>query len=377
MIELPKARLGMRLQSDGVHPPFSVWPVTAGQQPKLQHRIFSADPWPVIADAIQQRCPKRLKDVAFAFQEQAEDFYQSALDGKILHAKPLLLYYGMLNLAKARILTEDLASPDYKPHHGLSESAKLREIQGAKIKLIERGNMPSLFSDFARAIGGNQLTLKKQYKLGEIFPQILTGHRLWCSAQQTRERFVGIESLDILFQSGGSIDGPIRDVWVRIRINENDLAPLGVAATELIERSGLGNRWQLVTDDDDDYGMVCLEQKARAYQSNPTEVVENLMIELRPKLWSSVLIVPPYTKYYLYVSPTLRRKEVMPQLLSMYLTMFFLGSITRYRPHHFGPLIRGNFGAFIEGVVNDIPRQFLYLIASTFLRREIAKAAIV
>ena len=107
------------------------------------------------------------------------------------------------------------------------------------------------------------------------------------------------------------------------------------------------------------------------------EVVESLMVELRPKLWSSVLIVPPYTKYYLYVSPTSRRMEVLPQLLSMYLTMYFLGSITRYRPHHFGLLIRGNFGAFIEGMVNDIPRQFLYLAASTFLRREIAKAAIV
>ena len=295
------------------------------------------------------------------------------MDGRILHAKPLLIYYGMLNLAKALILTEAQRQRDYKPHHGLTDVQDDPLTPEAKIKVTgPRRGMPPLFSDFARAIGGRQLTLKTEYKLGEVFPQILTGHRLWCSAQaqQARERFVGIESINTLFQPGSN-----RDVWVQIRIKEGDLAPLGVAKSDVIARSALGEGWRLV--DDKDYGIVCLEQNSRSYQNSPTEAVESLIGDLRSKLWSSVLIVPPYTKYYLYVSPTTDRREVLPQLVSMYLTMFFLGSITRYRSHDFGFLVKSRSGSFIEGAVNDIPRQFLYLTASTFLQREIAKAAIV
>lgn len=163
MSQLPWAREGESLEINGDKPPFSLWLVAGAPKPKLQYRIFSADPWPVIADAIEHRCPKNLKEVAFAFQDQAEDFYQSALDGRI-HAKPLLIYYGMLNLAKSLILTENIAPKDYRPHHGLSEDAKLREIQGAIVKVTgprtigpkgKQKTVPPLFSDFARAIVGS------------------------------------------------------------------------------------------------------------------------------------------------------------------------------------------------------------------------------
>jgi hypothetical protein len=338
----------------------------------LQYRIFSADPWPVIADAIEHRCQKSLRETAFAFQDQAEDFYQSALDGRILHAKPLLIYYGMLNLAKSLILTEGLAPKDYKPHHGLRENAKPREIQGARVKVTGRqGKMPPLFTDFARAIGGTTLTLKNEYTLGNIFPQILTGHRLWCSAQGTVERFVGIDTVSIL------VDETAKELWVRIGIRKDDLAPLNVNETQLPERSGFGKGWHVVTTKASDAIIYIEQRNGRQYSGAPIEVAATAVSELRPMLWSSVLIVPPYTKYYLHLSPTSNRSDIMPQLLSMYLTMFFFGSITRYRPHHFNNLIRSDYGAFIEGVVNDIPRQFLYLAASVFLRREVVKAAIV
>lgn len=178
--------------------------------------------------------------------------------------------------------------------------------------------------------------------------------------------------MDILF------DGALKDAWVRIGIRKDDLAPLNVNESELPERAGFDKGWKVVTVKGSE-GITYLEQQStgRKYQSAPIEAAETIVGDLHPMLWSSVLIVPPYTKYYLYISPTRNRTDVVPQLLSMYLTMFFFGSITRYRPHHFNNLIRSDYGAFIEGVVNDIPRQFLYLIASAFLRREVVKAAIV
>jgi YaaC-like Protein len=61
----------------------------------------------------------------------------------------------------------------------------------------------------------------------------------------------------------------------------------------------------------------------------------------------------------------------------MYITTFFLGSITRYRPHQFQRLLNSQYGAQIEAILNEMPLQFVYLMASEFLKRDVSKAAIV
>jgi hypothetical protein len=68
---------------------------------------------------------------------------------------------------------------------------------------------------------------------------------------------------------------------------------------------------------------------------------------------------------------------VLPQLASMYAVMFFLGSVTRYRPEQFENILDSPYGAQIENMLHEIPGQFLFLMASEFLNREVAKASIV
>ena len=85
----------------------------------------------------------------------------------------------------------------------------------------------------------------------------------------------------------------------------------------------------------------------------------------------------PYRQYYLYPSPAAQHGQVLPQILSIYAITFYLGSIVRYRPHHFDEILKGDFGPFIETFLNDQPTQFLYLMASEFAQREVTRAAIV
>ena len=67
----------------------------------------------------------------------------------------------------------------------------------------------------------------------------------------------------------------------------------------------------------------------------------------------------------------------MPQLCSIYMGFFYLGSITRYRPNDFDDLIAGPFGAFVQEFIENQPNQWLYLFASEFAEQEIARAAVV
>ena len=64
-------------------------------------------------------------------------------------------------------------------------------------------------------------------------------------------------------------------------------------------------------------------------------------------------------------------------LPAIFAVMYYLGSITRYRPHHFDTIVDGRFGPMIESFLDDAPSQFLFLLASEFCQQEITKAAIV
>jgi YaaC-like Protein len=168
-----------------------------------------------------------------------------------------------------------------------------------------------------------------------------------------------------------------KSVWVQAVIRKGDLARLGVSYSQLLKRAQLSSDWRIAQIEAEP-DVICLEKKSPdSYQHRPADELMRVVDGIRPALWSSVLIVPPYVKYYLYVAPKNGRSAVLPQLLSMYLVMFFFGSITRYQPHHFERLIDSKYGAQIEGSLNDIPSQFLYLLASEFLKRDVSKAAIV
>ena len=122
--------LGMLNQQQPI--PFSFWPVgRTTRRYGLQSRVFTSDPWGVISERIEEQCPKNSREAARSFLAQGEDFYDASQASKVPFAKPTLLYYSFMNLVKAFILTAGRASGNYRPQHGMSERANLRQIEGA------------------------------------------------------------------------------------------------------------------------------------------------------------------------------------------------------------------------------------------------------
>jgi hypothetical protein len=335
-----------------------------------------------MTQAVKKRCPTAARPAALAFLSQATDFYQAATTGTVVAAKPLVLYYCFMNLAKAYILTHGLRSNLDVAQHGLSEQIGPggRELLDAFLKAFPSNSAAAtpklnLFDDLLSVIKGSGLAGPVDYQLIHLIPQVVIGHRLWATATDEAERFVGLENVRV-YQDAGA-----KAIWLRIYVYAHALTTrLGVSHQQFLDDIGLAADWKEVECDETKEGhrLLCFEQRnVLNYTHRAADKVMDLVKTLRPKLWTTVLTLMPYRRYFVYMAPASERRFVLPQLASIYALAYYLGSITRYRPHHFDKIMDSKYEAFIDGFVRDQLGQFLYLMASEFAERDIAKAATV
>ncbi|MBU1776633.1 MAG: YaaC family protein, partial [Gammaproteobacteria bacterium] len=125
-MRLPSARVGERVRVNDKLIPFSFWPTRLGPRgnASLQTLLFSLDPWALIDLSIKNDCPTAGKAEALACLKQARDFYESATEAGKVSAKPLSLYYCLMNLVKAFCLTRGTQTTFDKAQHGLGETLR-------------------------------------------------------------------------------------------------------------------------------------------------------------------------------------------------------------------------------------------------------------
>ncbi|MEQ1729624.1 MAG: YaaC family protein [Vicinamibacterales bacterium] len=351
---------------------FTRWAMRRGTRRwGLNSRLFATDPWPVIRRSIHDSgIPKPRQEEAIAYLGQARAFFHGAADAALAEAQPVLLYYSFLNLAKALILVRGLAATLTKAEHGLSEGMGPggRELVDAFLDAHPAtATRINVFDLFWRALGGVGVgPAKAKYELPTVLPQIVPGHRLWAAGARRNERFVALDQVQLL-EDGGAI-------WTKLHLQHGDLTRFGIATKNVLKDAGLAGAWKQVTAPT---ATVCLEPSApTTFTSRAADKVMDAINTIAPHLWTTVRSDKPYRTYYLYMCPAAQVGSRMPQLCSIYAIAYYLGSITRYRPHHFTSIIDGAFGPFVEAFLNDQPTQFLYLLASEFTQREVTRAAL-
>lgn len=381
---LPQPREGEILRIKERPLEFSFWPVErTTRRYGLGSRVFATDPWTVIRRSAEIRCTAATKDSAFSLIEQAEDFYKAA-DSGVKAAKPLLLYYCYMNLAKAYILASQQQTDVNNAQHGLSEQLDIVpnpvELVNAFLNAYPSPNRTGQlqnFSELLSALTGSGVALSPhRFDLPKLMPQVVPGHRLWVqgNGKKTKERFLAIERIEFRHNSVA------KTIWLRIYLFADDLRRIDITHKDALTETRVGNLMHDVVCNDavDDRPLVCFEQTAPVtYTGRPSDDIPKVVSQFRHLLWRTVLITPPYRKYYLYASPPSEHGQALPQIISIYAITYYLGSIVRYRPHHFDRILQGKFGPFIEAFLNDQPKQFIYLLASEFAEKEVTKAAIV
>jgi hypothetical protein len=390
MPPLPQPKAGELLRIKDRPVEFSFWPMErTTRRYGLGTRVFATDPWTVIRRSAERRCLAATRDAAFALLGQAEDFYRAAESG-VKAAKPLLLYYCFMNLAKAFVLTCRQRADVNSAMHGLSEKLDPppndQELINAFLHAdstvgpgpVAPGNQKiRVFDELHEAIAGSRIAANPtRFDLPRLMPQVVPGHRLWVegNADANAERFVSVERISFAQNVGN------KEIWLQLFLFADDLRRINIGHQQFLNQARLNGLFREVRTEEKEDGraLLCFEQiHATVYTHRPSDKVPEVVASVRHLLWRTVLSTPPYRKYYLYGAPTNEHAQVLPQVLSIYAITFYLGSIVRYRPHHFDRILEKGYGPFIEAFMNDQPSQFTYLMASEFAEKEITKAAIV
>jgi hypothetical protein len=143
---------------------------------------------------------------------------------------------------------------------------------------------------------------------------------------------------------------------------------------ELIRDSHIPGKWRQVQDTKGN--RIILEQrKTTKYNHRPIDCVQELFQRLRPALWCTVTSSKPHRAYYVFLDSKLGAKR-LPHWASTYILFYYLSDLTRYRPHLFDRFVAMKYGPQIETILDECPRQFLYLMASELLERDVAPAGI-
>jgi len=356
---------------------FSYWPMSrTTRRYGLQNNLFVQNPWTIISSSINRRCPTGARAEALAYLQQAQDFYTAATSERIVSAKPLLLYYCFMNIAKSYCLTVGTKASLNQAQHGLSErlTPGADELRGAYLEAHRSSaSTINIFDEFYRALTGHPISAKKvRYDIPVLLPQIVAGHRLWVAAANGRERFLSIDWIHILEETAS------KSIWLTLRFLQEDLNRLGLTHRKLLLESRLQTSFRDVKDPRGEPSKVYFEQRQSiTYTHIAADEIQDMVAAFRKNLWAVVTSLPPYRKYYVYCCSPTEATQVLPQIASIYAMAYYLGSITRYRPHHFDKIVRSPYGPFVEEFISSQPTQFMYLMASDFATQEIIKPAIV
>jgi hypothetical protein len=203
----------------------------------------------------------------------------------------------------------------------------------------------------------------------------VTGHRLWCAANSEPERFLPIAKIELFDEPANRL------VWTEIEVNKDDTYLLASDAEIILEQADIAGVFHVIGDSSGDGRTVRLQQiTPLKYKNKDDQYIKlnELAANVRKYLWVVATTDPAsYRFYFLYLSPKAEREQTLPQLLGIYTIVYFLGSITRYRPHLFREIIESSSGELIQEILTTQPSQFLYLLASEFARRDVVRAPLV
>lgn len=381
MPSYPQPRAGEELKVRDRPVEFSHWPMRKGQRRHgLQSRIFASDPWNVIEPSIRQVTNSNNRHLGLAALFQARDFFNASEHADIAASRPLLIYYCFLNTLKAYAVSRGLISSFDNVYHGLQSRppAVGRTPISAEIEIHRhrpQGANPraNAFDLFLQMLSAG-LATNKLAQLDQVFPQVLLGHRLWELGSGQKERFIEIERIRYLHNEAN------RQCWVKIWIKKSEFKRSYYSNKDMIDLGRLAPRWRIVetlaAEDNLDDPLLAVEMtNPTTYTGRPADILNSLSNSVRNDFWRSITSFKPFRKYYLYL--TSPDDWVIPQLTSIYLLVFYLGSITRYRPDQFDAFLEGSYGAFVREFIQNQPRQWLYMMASEFVEQEVTQAAIV
>ncbi len=319
---------------------------------KRKPRIVTADPWAFLSHLAVTKLDKRNEDIANAYIAQGNEFFEAAQNPRF-HSRPLLYYYAFLNVVKAALLIRNVRLPPLA-RHGISDpranSRQRLRFAGQRVIIQDSASDHSeIFPEFLRMLG-YQGPLPRSFRVIDLLRVVHSIHRTFTQEVSSSPLFLPVERFDLRHRRGS--------VWLRMRLIRTDKDVRDTLPGVRRRRSFSVTFTQVESDRDRELWFETTPVRA------PTRGLDNAIAELAARVKEcgvgAVLTFQGYRFYLIDTAPRL----CVPCLAAMYGVIFYLGSITRYKPDVFDKIISGRQSWAVEEVLASLPTQFLYGLAS-------------
>jgi len=367
---LPKVRDG--------HPIPASWSFSLFFDSKARRRILAADVWSCLEHLIGERLSRQQRPRANAHLWQGHEFFQAAQNPRF-DSRPLLYYYAFLNASKAFLLARGVKLPP-QTRHGVSDpSANARRrllLEGQTVRIETQGiKNDQLLPELIAAIGASPSN--QSYRVLDLLAQIPAIHRTYATIGRGRTgkaKTKGKPSATIgqIWRKGPCFAGVTLEVlrydngtWARLSLDASAL-DVRQAVKMLVQVPAVQQVFSRV--DTGNAREISFETAIETSKSHDVAMAKLAQTLARGGIWS--LLTEQGYRHYKGAIPARYR---LPQLASIYAVMFFLGSVTRYRPYDYDTILGGRYAWLVEEYLATQPTQFLYLLASTLAGAEVVR----
>ena len=270
------------------------------------------------------------------FIKQSKEYFHSAENSNIL-VKPLLIYYGMMNLIKAIVLTKD---PDYPRNsgvlrHGIT-TRKLKKsnysFRDDEIKIQKEGLLPHFYSLVTNhpsaKIEGNKYQIKE---LISLLPELQTSYQRIFQQQLLYPIEFSTENYDKKTQT------------LRIRVPKRVLQFFNQDKKKFCRELNLYNQKKEFTfslyentDQPNNQHYSSLSEEAICIDYLIKQ--ENIKELSQYNIFQNPMIIQDFKGNY-YIKPIIDTKLILPELMIYYMIMFNLGMLCRYETELWGDII--------------------------------------
>jgi hypothetical protein len=355
----------------------SSWGFSVFYDTRSRRRILAADVWSCIEHAIGERLGRYRSEKAWAYLWQGHEFYQAAQNPRF-DSRPLLYYYSFLNAVKAFLIARGTNVPP-RSFHGVSDPAanskKRLRLEGQTVRVDSRGNqndriLPELIANLGASVSN------QSYRVLDLMAQIPAIHRTYTTIGRGRVKTAVIKTrsrtLIQAWRKGPCFAAaeitPLRDrasAWAIVALDRESLdsrSAIGLLEQTPAIRVGLMRVDRGIKDE------FCFETAGYSLSNRHKAMADISKALGRAGVWS--VLTPSGYRHYLGAIPQRYR---LPQLASIYATMFYLGSVTRYRQYDYETILGGRYAWLVEEFLATEPTQFLYLLASQLTGVEVVQ----
>jgi hypothetical protein len=318
-------------------------------------RIITADVWAYFKYVITDRLKKDHRIMANAFLEQSFEFYEAAKNPR-LSTRPVLYYYASLNLAKVFLIIKHISLPP-AVKHGLTDpktnQRKSMHFSVQSVKFLPcKTDHSIIFPELVKALGHNIIN-NTTIKVISLMRQIPGIHRTFCTITGQSPCFLPIKQFSL-------VKSPKSEIIVRVILDKNN-TDVPIVLKNIRSRNSFKNNFiQVKVEKEKEKEEIWFETAKKQGRGSKRFIAikEHAKEISKAGIWG--ILTNNGWRYYL---SCLRPSEIMPPLASIYATMFYLGSITRYKPYDFDKILAGRYSWLMSEFVRTQPAQFLYGIA--------------